>query len=52
MIFVIGLWLYFLAIFFSSEEENLVGWIMEWVGLIGIVMMLISVSMFLVGVMP
>jgi len=51
MIFVIGMWIYFLAMLFDSEDEYIESFI-ELVGLGGVILMGVSVSMFLWEKMP
>ena len=51
MIFVAGMWIYFLSMFFGSEDETLES-IIELIGLAGIFLMAVSVSMFLWEKMP
>lgn len=51
MIFVLGMWIYLLSMFFDSEDESVESFI-ELVGLGGVLLMVISVSMFLWEKMP
>lgn len=48
MIFVIGMWIYLLTMFFDSENEGVQS-IIELTAIIGVVTMCVSVSMFLWG---
>lgn len=51
MIFVAGMWIYLLAMFFDSEDESIES-IIELVGLAGVFLMVVSVSMFLWEKLP
>ena len=51
MIFVLGMWIYFLAMLFDSEDED-IQYLIELVGMVWVFLMGISVSMFLWEKMP
>ena len=51
MIFVIGMWIYLLTMFFDSENEDVQS-IIELTAIIGVVTMCVSVSMFLWEKLP
>lgn len=51
MIFVSGMWIYLLSMFFDSEDESVES-IIEFIGLVGVFLMVVSVSMFLWEKMP
>ena len=51
MIFVIGMWIYLLSMSFDSEDESVES-LIELVGLGGVFLMVVSVSMFLWEKMP
>lgn len=51
MIFVLGMWIYALAMLFDIEDEN-IQYLIELVGMVGVFLMGISVSMFLWEKMP
>ena len=46
MIFVLGMWIYFLAMIFDSEDED-IQYTIELIGMGGVLTMAVSVSMFL-----
>ena len=52
MIFVLGLWAFVLGLWCSDGEDTALDILWEWIGLAGIVAMLVSVSMFLWEKMP
>jgi len=51
MIFVIGMWIYFISMFFDSEDEETQD-ILEFISLSGVFIMTVSVSMFLWEKLP
>lgn len=51
MIFVAGMWIYILSMLFDSEDESVES-IIELIGLGGVFLMVVSVSMFLWEKMP
>lgn len=51
MIFVSGMWIYILSMFFDSEDESIES-LIELVGLAGVFLMVVSVSMFLWEKLP
>ena len=50
--FSIGLIVYLLSVFFHSGEDDLLDWIVELLGLVGVFAMTISVTIFLWKVLP
>lgn len=51
MIFVLGMWIYFLAMIFDSEDED-IQYLIELIGMGGVLIMGISVSIFLWEKLP
>lgn len=52
MIFVIGMWIWLLAIFFHSGEDTILDYIIELLGCVGVFLMCVSVSILLLEKLP